>query len=238
MFSMATPHIGAELGDFAPAVLMPGDPKRAARMAHMLMPGARLVTDVRGILGFTGEVNGKPLSIMASGMGQPSLSIYVNELFMHYDVQRIIRVGTAGGLSPKVKVGDVVIANGAHYEGVMNTFLTPNTHFSAVASYELVRAAADAAGDDENVVVGPIVSRDRFYGVDPADNEALAKVGCLGAEMEAGALYGLAAKYDRQALSVLTISDHITVPGEDMTAEERENNFQKALKLAVAAAHC
>lgn len=235
---MATPHIGAEPGDFAPAVLMPGDPKRAERMAKMLMPDAKLVTDVRGILGFTGEVNGKPLSIMASGMGQPSLSIYVNELFMSYGVERIIRVGTAGGLSPKVKVGDVVIANGAHYEGVMNTYLAPGVHYSAVASYELVRAAADAAGDDPHVVVAPIVSRDRFYGVEMEQNEALAAIGTMGVEMEAGALYGLADKYGKQALAVLTISDHLVVPGGDMTAEERESNFQKALTLALAAAHC
>ncbi|USR78765.1 DeoD-type purine-nucleoside phosphorylase [Arcanobacterium pinnipediorum] len=235
---MATPHISAQPGDFAPAVLMPGDPKRATKMAELLMPDAQMVSNVRGIVGYTGEVNGKPLSIMASGMGQPSLSIYVNELFMFYDVERIIRVGTAGGLSPKVNVGDVIIANGAHYEGVLNTYMAPSTHFSAIASYQLVRGAADAAGDDETVHVGTIVSRDRFYGVDPAENEALAKIGCLGVEMEAGALYGLATKYDRHALSVLTVSDHITVPGPDMDAQERESKFQKALALAVAAAHC
>lgn len=235
---MATPHIGAEPGDFAPAVLMPGDPKRAERMAKMLMDDARLVTEVRGILGYTGTVNGKPLSIMASGMGQPSLSIYVNELFMHYGVERIIRVGTCGGLSDRVKVGDVVIANGAHYEGVLNTYLSPETHFSAVASYELVRAAADAAGDDDDVVVAPVVSRDRFYGIDSSVNEALGAIGTMGVEMEAGALYGLAAKYGKQALAVLTVSDHLVVESRDMTAEERESNFQKALKLAVAAAHC
>ncbi len=235
---MATPHIGAEPGDFAPAVLMPGDPKRAERMAKMLMDDARLVTEVRGILGYTGTVNGKPLSIMASGMGQPSLSIYVNELFMHYGVERIIRVGTCGGLSERVKVGDVVIANGAHYEGVLNTYLSPETHFSAVASYELVRAAADAAGDDDDVVVAPVVSRDRFYGIDSSVDEALGAIGTMGVEMEAGALYGLAAKYGKQALAVLTVSDHLVVESRDMTAEERESNFQKALKLAVAAAHC
>lgn len=235
---MATPHINAEPGAFAPAVLMPGDPKRAQRMAQQLMPEAKLVTDVRGILGYTGEVNGKPLSIMASGMGQPSLSIYVNELFMFYGVERIIRVGTCGGISPKVKVGDVIIANGAHYEGVMNTFLTPNVHFSAVADFQLTRAAAEAAGDDPNVFVAPIVSRDRFYGVPESENLALAEVGTLGIEMEAGALYGLAAKHDKQALAVLTVSDHLFDESPDMTAEERESNFQKALALAVAAAHC
>ncbi|MBM7825255.1 purine-nucleoside phosphorylase [Arcanobacterium pluranimalium] len=235
---MATPHIGAEKGDFAPAVLMPGDPRRAERMAHLLMDDAKLVTDVRGILGFTGTVNGKPLSIMASGMGQPSLSIYVNELFMHYDVERIIRVGTCGGLSPRVKIGDVVIANGAHYEGVINTYIAPNIHYSAVADYQLVRAAADAAAGDEHVVVGPVVSRDRFYGVDMADNKALADAGTMGVEMEAGALYGLAAQYGKQALAVLTVSDHLFDSSQDMSAEERESNFQRALKLAVAAAHC
>ncbi|MFC5370275.1 purine-nucleoside phosphorylase [Arcanobacterium bovis] len=235
---MATPHIGAEKGDFAPAVLMPGDPRRAERMAHQLMDDAKLVTDVRGILGFTGTVNGKPLSVMASGMGQPSLAIYVNELFMHYDVERIIRVGTCGGLSPRVKVGDVVIANGAHYEGVINTYIAPNIHYSAVADYQLVRAAADAAAGDENVVVAPVVSRDRFYGVDMAENKALADAGTMGVEMEAGALYGLAAQYGKQALAVLTVSDHLFDSSADMSAEERENNFQRALKLAVAAAHC
>ena len=235
---MATPHIGAEKGDFAPAVLMPGDPQRAKRMAEQMLDDARLVTEVRGILGFTGTVNGKPLSIMASGMGQPSLSIYVNELFSSYDVERIIRVGTCGGISPKVKVGDVVIANGAHYEGVLNTYLAPNLHYSAVASFELLRAAADAAEGDPHVVVAPVVSRDRFYGVDMAENEALAKIGAAGLEMEAGALYGLADKYGKQALSVLTVSDHLFDSSNDMTAEERESNFQKALKLAVAAAHC
>ncbi len=235
---MATPHITAEKGDFASAVIMPGDPKRAERMALQLMPDAKLVTDVRGIKGFTGTVNGKPLSIMASGMGQPSLSIYVNELFMHYGVERIIRVGTCGGLSSKVKVGDVVIANGAHYEGVMNTFFTPNVHYSAIASFELVRAAAAAAGDDPHVKVAPIVSRDRFYGVSEEENLALANMGTLGVEMEAGALYGLADKYDKQALAVLTVSDHLFDGSPDMTAQERETNFQKALHLALAAAHC
>ncbi len=235
---MATPHIAAENGDFAPAVLMPGDPRRATRMAELLMPDAKLVTEVRGIKGFTGTVNGKPLSIMASGMGQPSLSIYVNELFMHYGVERIIRVGTMGGVSPKVKVGDVVIANGAHYEGVINTYLTPNLHFSAIADYELVHAAAEAGKGNPKVRVAPVASRDRFYGVDRADDEALAAVGTMGLEMEAGALYGLAAKYGKQALAVLTVSDHLFSEAPDMSAEERESNFQLALDLAVAAALC
>ncbi|MGV9182636.1 purine-nucleoside phosphorylase [Arcanobacterium canis] len=235
---MSTPHIAAEPGDFAPAVLLPGDPKRAERMAKQLMPDAKLVTDVRGILGFTGEVNGQPLSIMGTGMGQPSLSIYVNELFMHYGVERAIRVGTCGGLSLDVNVGDVVVAMGAHYEGVLNTYLTPGIHYSAVADYGLVRAAVEAAEGEDGIHVGTVASRDRFYGVPKEENEALAEVGCLGAEMEAGALYGLAAKYGRKALAVLTVSDHILKGTDrDYTAAEREELFQRALKLAVAAAH-
>ncbi|MGV9184454.1 purine-nucleoside phosphorylase [Arcanobacterium canis] len=235
---MSTPHIAAEPGDFAPAVLLPGDPKRAERMAKQLMPDAKLVTDVRGILGFTGEVNGQPLSIMGTGMGQPSLSIYVNELFMHYGVERAIRVGTCGGLSLDVNVGDVVVAMGAHYEGVLNTYLTPGIHYSAVADYDLVRAAVEAAEGEDGIHVGTVASRDRFYGVPKEENEALAEVGCLGAEMEAGALYGLAAKYGRKALAVLTVSDHILKGTDrDYTAAEREELFQRALKLAVAAAH-
>ncbi|MFP7696807.1 DeoD-type purine-nucleoside phosphorylase [Trueperella sp. LYQ143] len=233
---MATPHINAENGAFAPAVIMPGDPKRAERMAQLLMPDAKVVSDVRGIKAYTGTVDGKPLSIMASGMGQPSLSIYVSELFMHFGVERIIRVGTCGGLSPRVAIGDVIIANGAHYEGVINTYLIPETHFSAVASHNLVQAAFAAADGDDRVVVAPVISRDRFYDVPQEVNEAAARVGTAGAEMEAGALYGLAARHGKEALAVLTVSDHITVPSEDMSPEDRETNFQRALKLAVAAA--
>ena len=141
---MPTPHISAQPGDFAPAVIMPGDPKRAARMAAELMPDARLVTDVRNICGYTGTYEGKPLSIMASGMGQPSASIYATELFSFYGVERIIRVGTAGGLSPKVKAGDVVIAIGAHTDSVINTTLCPGIQFSATASWNLLKAAVTA----------------------------------------------------------------------------------------------
>lgn len=233
---MATPHINAQPGDFAPAVIMPGDPKRAERMADMVLSNAKVVSDVRGIKAFTGEANGKPLSIMASGMGQPSSAIYATELFTEFGVERIVRVGTCGGLSERVKIGDVVIANGAHYEGIINTHLIPEVHFSAVASHRLVQAAFEAAQGANDVVVAPVLSMDRFYGVPAEVHAAAAKVGTAGAEMEAGVLYGLAALHGKEALAVLTVSDHITVKSVDMTAEERETNFQKALKLAVAAA--
>ncbi|MDO5048468.1 MAG: purine-nucleoside phosphorylase [Actinomycetaceae bacterium] len=233
---MATPHIGAEPGDFAPAVLMPGDPKRAERIAHTLMDDARLVTDVRGMLGFTGTVDGKPLSVMGSGMGQPSATIYVTELFREYGVERVIRVGTCGGISRDVSVGDVVVALGAHTDSSMNTFRLPGLHFSAVASYDLIRAAVDAASEEDNVHVGTIISRDHFYLTPDGQTERLAKYGVLGVDMEAAAMYGVAAEFGKQALTILTVSDHLLDHSKDMSAEDRETKFQGALKLAVAAA--
>lgn len=234
---MATPHIAAEKGDFAPAVLMPGDPRRAERIANLLMPDARKVSDVRGIGAYTGTVDGKPLSVMASGMGMPSLGIYANELYSQFDVQRIIRVGTGGGLAASVAVGDVVIALGAHTDSAMNEVRIPGIHFSAVASYNLVAAAVAAAGGADDVHVAPVVSRDHFYGNSPEQIRALAAYGTLAVEMEAAGLYGVAAQHGREALTVLTISDHLLDGSRDMSAEEREENFERALRLAVAAAH-
>lgn len=233
---MATPHIRAEKGDFAPAVLMPGDPKRAERIAKRLFDQPRLVTDVRGILGFTGEIDGKPLSVMASGMGIPSIGIYSYELFSQYDVQRIIRVGTCGGIAPQAKVGNTVIGIGAHTDSNFNQVRIPGINFSATASFNLIRAAVEAAGDDQNVHVGPIVSRDHFYLTVPGQVEALAEYGVLGVEMEAAGLYGIAAELGKEALTVLTVSDHLLDHSQDMSAEDRETKFQTALNLAVAAA--
>ncbi|MCS4484461.1 purine-nucleoside phosphorylase [Gleimia sp. 6138-11-ORH1] len=233
---MATPHINAELGDFAPAVLMPGDPKRAERIAHLLMDDAKLVTDVRGMLGFTGTINGRPLSVMGSGMGQPSATIYATELFKFFGVERIIRVGTCGGISPKVKVGDVVVALGAHTDSSMNTYRIPGINFSAVASFKLAAAAVAASKDAENVHVGTILSRDHFYLPVAGQVQNLADYGVLGVEMEAAAMYGVAAEFGKEALTVLTVSDHLLDGSSDMTAEERETKFRGALDLAVAAA--
>ncbi|WRS29544.1 purine-nucleoside phosphorylase [Actinomycetaceae bacterium MB13-C1-2] len=233
---MATPHISAEKGDFAPAVLMPGDPRRAERIAKQLFTDPKLVTDVRGMLGFTGEIDGRPLSVMGSGMGMPSIGIYSYELFSQYDVQRIIRVGTCGGISPKVKVGDTIIGMGAHTDSNYNQVRIPGINYSATAAYNLVRAAADAAADDPTVFVGPIVSHDHFYLEVPGQTEALAEYGVLGVEMEAAGLYGNASQLGKEALTVLTVSDHLLDGSQDMTAEERETKFQTALKLAVAAA--
>lgn len=236
---MATPHIAAEPGDFAPAVLMPGDPKRAQRIADAVLDEPRLVTDVRGMLGFTGTHEGKPLSVMGSGMGQPSFTIYATELFSQFGVQRIIRVGTAGGISTGVHVGDVVIATGAHTDSAMNQLRVPGVNFSAVADFHLAQAAwaeAEAVGMTDRVHAGTIISRDHFYFTPEGQTETLSRYGTLAVEMEAAALYGTAAEYGTQALAVLTISDHLLDHSGDMSAEERETRFQDSLRLAVAAA--
>ncbi|WP_136193143.1 purine-nucleoside phosphorylase [Actinomyces procaprae] len=236
---MATPHIAAEPDDFAPAVLMPGDPRRAQRIAEGLMDDARLVTDVRGMLGFTGTVDGKPLSVMGSGMGQPSFSIYATELFSQFGVERIIRVGTAGGIGKHVHVGDVVIATGAHTDSAMNQLRIPGVNFSAVADFRLAMAAYRAgieAGLSDRMHTGTIISRDHFYFTPEGQTERLSAYGTLCVEMEAAALYGVAAEFGKQALAVLTISDHLLDHSGDMTAAERETRFQDSLRLAVAAA--
>lgn len=208
------------------------------------MPDARLVTDVRGMLGFTGTVDGKPLSVLGSGMGMPSITIYAHELFAQFGVQRIIRVGTAGGISPQVGLGDVIVAVGAHTDSNMNQQRLAGLHFSAVASFELVRAAADAAVagalDGQPVHVGMIMSHDHFYlpNSDPGWLPRLAQYGVLGVEMEAAALFGVAAEFGKQALAVLTVSDLLFDTAAKMTSDERETRFAGALRLALAAAHC
>lgn len=234
---MPTPHIAARPGQIAPAVLMPGDPRRAERIAHLVLDDPELVTDVRGMLGFTGLHHGRPLTVMASGMGMPSATLYATELFSHYDVQRIIRVGTAGGIAPQVAVGDVIIATGAHTDSNMNEQRLPGIHFAAISSFRLAAAAHAAAGGAAHIHLGPIISRDHFY-LSGGDQELrlLARYGVLGVEMETAGILGAAAEFGREALTVLTVSDNLLDHSGDMSPEERENKFQDALTLALAAA--
>jgi len=239
---MATPHNDAEPGDFAPVVLMPGDPKRAELIVGTILDAVRVVTDVRGIKGYTGTYrgpgtgHGQPLSVMASGMGMPSMGIYATELFRFYGVERIIRVGTAGGIAPDVNVGDVVIATGAHTTSAMNEVRIPGTHFSAVADIGLASAAMRAITPAMRVFTGTVVTTDHFYFAIPGQLDALTAHGVLAVEMEAAGLYGVAAEFGKRALCVLTISDHLAKAGTDMGFEERETSFQSALALALAAA--
>lgn len=238
---MSTPHIAAEPGDFAPAVLMPGDPKRAEKIAHTLMSDAKMVTDVRGMMGFTGTYQGKPLSVMGSGMGQPSLTIYATELFKFFGVKRIIRVGTCGSISPLAKVGDTVVAMTAHTDSHINVARFPEIVFAPCASWSLLSAAMKAVdtlpeGDRERVHVGTVFSEDHFYFKTEGILDRLTKYGTLALEMETAALYGVAAEYGQEALTVLTVSDNLLDPSMDMSPEDRETKFANTLTLATAAA--
>jgi len=237
---MATPHISAEPGQIAPLVLMPGDPKRAARIAANFFEDVALVSDVRGIGAWTGTWQGVPITAMASGMGIPSLSIYATELFRFYDVKRICRVGTCGGIASSVHVKDVAIGASAHTNSTVASLLVPGVTLSLAASPDMLLAAVAKgralSGEDGTVVhTGALYSSDFFYLNNPGITAGLAKLGCLGVEMEAAGLYACAAAEGGEALSVCTVSDHLFDHSGDMTAAERETSFQSALQIALAA---
>lgn len=230
---MATPHLTAEPGDFAPVVLMPGDPRRARRIAEELFDDPQLVTEVRGILGYTGMHAGKRVSVLASGMGGPSLAIYATELARFYGVRRIVRVGTAGGLQRGMPLGSVVAASSAHTDSAMTTSWAPGVTLSAAPDFTLLRAAVEAAErDDIPLRVGPVFSSDTFYADEPATR--VAQYGTLAVEMEAAVLYSVAAKEGFAALALLTVTDNLVTPSY-ASPEERETGFGVAARLALAA---
>lgn len=232
MSNIPTPHIEAKAGDFAETVLMPGDPLRAKFIAETFLENPVLVNGVRGINGYTGTYKGKKVSVMASGMGMPSIGIYSYELFNFYDVKNIIRVGTAGVIRPDLKVKDIVIGQGAcTNSNFASQFDLPGT-FAPICSYELLKKAVDAA---ENIgihpVVGNLYSSDMFYD----DSQGLSKwqkMGVLAVEMEAAALYMNAARAGKNALAICTISDN-PFTGEATTSEERQKNFTSMMKIAL-----
>ena len=232
---MATPHLAADPGDFAPLVLMPGDPRRARRIADDLLDDVRLVTEVRGILGFTGTHAGSPVSVLASGMGGPSLAIYATELARFYGVRRIVRVGTAGGLQPGMPLGTVVAASAAHTDSGMTARWVPGVSISAAPTFGLLRAAVETA-EREGIPlrVGPVFSSDTFYADAPATERGLVELGTLAIEMEASTLYTVGAREGLETLALLTISDDL-VTRRFLTAEEREAGFETAARLAIAA---
>jgi purine-nucleoside phosphorylase len=230
-------HIGAAPGDIAPLVLLPGDPLRARWIAETFLEDARCYTEVRGMYGYTGTWHDRPISVQGSGMGQPSLAIYVNELFTEYDVQSVIRVGSCGAMAEKLAVRDIVIASGACTDSSMNRIRFDGLDYAPVADFGLLRAAHDAATAqqlEEDVHVGLIYSSDSFYPARPEHAARMVEYGVLAVEMEASALYTLAAKFDRRALAICTVSDHL-VTGEETTSQEREQTFGAMVEIALAA---
>ncbi len=230
-------HIGAHPGDVAPLVLMPGDPLRARWIAETFLDDARCYTEVRGMYGFTGSWRGQPVSVQGSGMGQPSMAIYANELMTDYDVQSIIRVGSCGGMTERVAVRDIVIASGACTDSSMNRIRFEGLDYAPVADFGLLRASYDAAVAldlEEAVHVGLIYSSDSFYPARPELSARMVEYGVLAVEMEATALYTLAAKHGRRALTICTVSDHL-VTGEETTSQEREQTFGAMIEIALTA---
>ncbi len=233
---MPTPHINARPGDFAEAVLMPGDPQRAEHIANTFLEGARRVTDVRNVWGFTGTWRGKPVSVMAHGMGIPSCSIYATELVREYGVRTLLRVGSCGALAPDVKLGDVIIALGASTDSKVNRVRFRGHDFAALADYGLVeRAVAAARAAGVPVRVGNVFSSDFFYSPEAEMFDVLEKYGVLGVEMEAAGLYGVAAEEGVRALTVVTVSDHIR-RHEHLSSDERRTSFDAMIKVALATA--
>lgn len=229
---MATPHNSADRGAFARTVLMPGDPLRAKYIAEQYFTDAQLVNNVRGICGYTGRYRGKRVSVMGSGMGMPSIGIYSYELFTQYDVETILRVGTAGGLSADVNVRDVVLAMGACTDGNYQATFGLNGTFAPIADYAtLERAVEQARRQGLRYRVGNVISSDFFYG-DVTSSKDWSKMGVLAVEMESAALYMNAARLKKRALSVLTVSDNLET-GEELSAAERERSLDEMIRLAL-----
>ncbi len=231
--SVPTPHIAAKEGDFAKTVLMPGDPLRAEFIAKTYLENAVLVNNVRGVQGYTGYYKGKRVSVMASGMGQPSIGIYSYELFNFYGVESIIRVGSCGSFSPELHARDIVVAMGACTNGnYASQYNLPGT-FCPIASYELVeKAVEECKKAGVNFRVGNILSSDMFYD-DANSGMQWAKMGVLGVEMESAALYCNAARAGKKALCICTVSDSFIYPEENTTAEERQISFTKMMEIAL-----
>ena len=229
-----TPHNEAKPGDYAEAVLLPGDPLRAKWIAETFFESPRQVNGVRNCLGFTGSWKGKPVSVQATGMGQPSFAIYVHELLTFYGMKKAIRVGTAGGLNAKVKVRDVIIAQGACSDSTIIREGFGSYAYAPIADYGLLRDAADRAEAAKlRAHVGNIVSSDIFYHEDGlATYGPLIKAGVIGVEMEAATLYTLAARAGARALAICTMTDCL-ITGEEISANDRQSSLKDMVTLAL-----
>ncbi|GGW51572.1 purine-nucleoside phosphorylase [Alishewanella tabrizica] len=230
---MATPHINAPEGAFAETVLMPGDPLRAKHIAETFLENAVCVNTVRNMFGYTGTYKGKPVSVLGSGMGVPSMSIYATELVKFYGVKNIIRIGSCGALPLDVKVRDVVIGMGASTDSSVNRNRLAGMDFAAIASFSLLeKAVAAARAKQINVKVGNVFTSDLFYNPSETLFDTLEKYGVLAVEMEAAGLYGVAAEYGINALAIFTVSDHIRT-GEALSAELRQTSFNEMVEVAL-----
>lgn len=235
---MPTPHIAADKGDFAKVVLMPGDPLRAKWIAETFLTDAKLVTSTRNVFGYTGHTkSGKLISVMASGMGMPSIGIYSHELFAFYGVETIIRIGTAGAYQPEIKQGDLLLAQGACTDSNwMGGYDLRGGTFSAVSSFPvLLSAYLYGKKMGKAVHVGNVLSADIYYDEDPNTWKRWAKLGVLGVEMESYALYANAARMGKNALCILTVSNSF-LGGEEMSAEQRQSGLVDMVEVAVKTA--
>ncbi|MCL2381507.1 MAG: purine-nucleoside phosphorylase [Treponema sp.] len=229
-------HIEAKAGEIAEAVLLPGDPLRAKFIAENFLEGPVQHNGIRGMLGFTGTYKGTRVSVQGTGMGIPSISIYVNELFKEYGVKRAIRIGTAGSLQKNLKVRDVVIAMTACTDSGANRIRFGGRDFAPAATFSLVKKAWEAAAAlGWQAAVGPVITSDMFYTENPEEWKLWANFGVLAVEMETSELYTLAAKYGRECLSILTISDSL-VTREITSAEERQTTFTRMMEIALETA--
>lgn len=230
---MPTPHISASPGDFAPSILLPGDPLRAKHIADNFLDDVTQVNEVRNMLGYTGSYQGVPVSVMGTGMGIPSASIYATELVNEYGVERLIRVGSCGAVTQSVEVRDVILAIGACTDSLVNRTRYGGLDFAAVADFWLLRAAADAAAARGiDVKVGNVHSADLFYNPDPEAFNRMEAMGVLAVEMEAAGLYGVAAEHGARALTICTVSDHVRT-GEATSSEERQTSFNEMVDIAL-----
>ena len=233
---MATKHMNAAPGDFADTVLMPGDPLRAQYIAETYLDGARRVTDVRNMWGYTGEYKGRPVSVMAHGMGIPSVSIYCTELITEYDVKRVIRVGSCGTSHPDVQLRDVIIAMGASTDSNCNRMRFGGYDLAALASFDLVEKAVRVAREQGvRHHVGNIFSADLFYTPDPGMFEKMAKFNVYGLEMEAAVIFPIAAENGAEALAICTVSDDLR-NGDHLSSDERATTFDEMILVALETA--
>jgi len=236
MLPFPTPHIKATPADIAETVLMPGDPLRARFIAETFFDDTVLFNNVRGIQGYTGRYKGKRISVMASGMGMPSIGIYSYELYTAFGVENIMRVGSAGAMQKNIKVRDIVLAMGACTDSAFASQFRLNGTFAPIASYSLLKTATEVAGTmGITSHCGNVLSSDVFYNADPEASSRWAGMGIMCVEMETAALYMTAARCQKKALGILTISDHL-LTGEATTAEERQTSFTQMMELALETA--